>query len=73
MTLVKQCKTLNGLFDRFLVFLLLGKDAQSVWHTPAVNVHEDKEAFHLEMNDAPGRKRRFYINVVEKWNPYNKL
>ncbi|MBN8837906.1 MAG: Hsp20/alpha crystallin family protein [Sphingobacteriia bacterium] len=65
MTLVKNnAKTLNGLFDDFFGFpSYWGKDAQSAWHTPAVNVHEDKEAFHLEMN-APGRKKEdFAINV----------
>lgn len=66
MTLIKHnAKGFNNLFDEFFGFpTTWGRDIQTHWNTPAVNIHETTEAFHLEMN-VPGRKKEDFIVNVE--------
>jgi HSP20 family protein len=65
MTLVKHNPAnLGVLFDEFFGFPgTWGKDAHFGNNVPAVNIHETKDAFHVELN-APGRnKEDFSINL----------
>lgn len=67
MTLVKtNPRNLNNVFDDFFFNFPhnWGRDAQpATWATPAVNIHETKDGYHLEIN-APGRnKEDFKVSV----------
>jgi HSP20 family protein len=64
MTLVKNnYRNLDNLLDEFFkpTFPAMGRDSN--WSIPAVNIHENNEAFHLELL-APGlNKEDFKVNL----------
>jgi len=66
MTLVKRnYRNLDNLFDEFFNSLPAAANwgRESGWGTPAVNIHETNEAYHLELV-APGlSKEDFKINI----------
>lgn len=67
MTFVKDnTKTLTNLFDELFVNLPseFGKDLyQTVFTNPPVNIHENNEGFHIEMNAAGLQKSDFKIQT----------
>jgi HSP20 family protein len=68
MTLVKHNPANLGIFfDELLNNFpaTWGKDANTGFSVPAANVHETKEAYHVELN-APGRNKEDFTISVDK-------
>ncbi|SKA10323.1 Hsp20/alpha crystallin family protein [Sediminibacterium ginsengisoli] len=65
MTLVKQNAAFGNLFDELFnnIPAAWGKEAQNAFASPATNIHETTDGYHLELN-VPGRnKEDFAVNV----------
>jgi len=64
MTLVKRnYRNLDNLFEDFFGHLPAGNWGKENWNTPAVNIHETTDGYHLELV-APGlSKEDFKVNV----------
>ncbi len=66
MTLVKQnFRTFNDLFDELFGAFTTTYAKETVGITPRVNIHETKDAFHLELV-APGLKKEDFKVTLEK-------
>jgi HSP20 family protein len=64
MNLVKNnYRNLNSLFDEF--FNTVPSYNQSAWNVPPVNIHENKEAYELELV-APGLNKEDFKVSIEK-------
>ena len=65
MTLVKQNAAFGNLFDELFnnIPAAWSKEAQHAFASPATNIHETADGYHLELN-VPGRnKEDFAVNV----------
>ncbi|MBX9891895.1 MAG: Hsp20/alpha crystallin family protein [Chitinophagaceae bacterium] len=68
MTIMKnQPRNLNNLFDEFFYGFPAhwGKDMQATHFQIPVNIHENKDAYHLELV-APGRNKEDFKIAIEK-------
>ena len=66
MTIVKRnLGNINQAFDELLNGIPTWENHQQNWHQIPVNIHETKDAFHLEIL-APGRKKEdFKVEVIK--------
>lgn len=66
MTLVKHnFKNVNDLFDEFFSNLPSAWGKETGWNVPPVNIHENNEAYHLELV-APGLNKEDFKVSLEK-------